>query len=49
MVVVFMFLFILAAIKGKEESPVDMDTITLDPDEEVRRWSINITIKWFCL
>lgn len=27
--------FILAHIKGKEESPVDMDTITLDPEEEV--------------
>lgn len=23
--------------EGKEESPVDMDTITLDPEEEVRR------------
>lgn len=33
--------FILALNKGKEESPVDMDTITLDPEEEVRRGSRN--------
>lgn len=43
------FSFTLAAIKDKEESPVDMDTITLDPEEEVRRWSIHITVKKFQL
>lgn len=36
--------FILTFIKGKEESPVDMDTITLDPEEEVRRWFKNTDI-----
>lgn len=36
-----MIRFHLAVFKGKEESPVDMDTITLDPEEEVR-WSNNI-------
>lgn len=39
-------LFALDLVKGKEESPVDMDTITLDPEEEVRRWSTNITAVW---
>ena len=28
-------------VKGKEESPVDMETITLDPEEEVRAGSKN--------
>lgn len=35
--VYLIYTFTLALIKVKEESPVDMDTITLDPEEEVRR------------
>lgn len=40
--------FFLTLLKVKEESPVDMDTITLDPEEEVRK-HINIFSSHFFL
>lgn len=36
----------LLPFQGKEESPVDMDTITLDPEEEVSRWSKKFAEVW---